>query len=75
LVKENKMFRVKKFKLKINLKMLREELEEHKTPHKSCYPATIPLATGEPLKNSQKKDEPRQKREAVVQDACVILID
>jgi hypothetical protein len=65
-VRENKMLRVKNLKLKINLKMLREELEEHKAPEKSGYPATSPLVTGEPLINSQERGHPRETKEVVV---------
>jgi hypothetical protein len=39
---------VKNLRLKINLNMLREELEQHKAPEKSGYPAESPLATGNP---------------------------
>jgi hypothetical protein len=48
-VRENKMLRVKNLKLKINLKILREDLEEHNALEKSSYPATSPLVAGEPL--------------------------
>jgi hypothetical protein len=54
-VRENKMLRVKNLRLKINLKMLREELEEHKAPEKSGYPATSPLVVGEPLTAHKKQ--------------------
>jgi hypothetical protein len=51
-VRENKMLRMENLKLNINLKVPREEIEEHKAPEKSGYPATIPLSAGEPLINS-----------------------
>jgi len=67
LVRENKMLRVKNLRLKINLKMLREELEEHKAPEKLGYPATSPLlVAGEPLIGSKEKGHPRETKEVVV---------
>jgi hypothetical protein len=61
-VRENKMLRMKNLKLKINLKMLREELEEHKAPEKSSHPTTIPLATREILIDSQERGHPKETK-------------
>jgi hypothetical protein len=69
------MLRVKNLRLKINLKMLREELEEHKAPEKSGYPATSPLVAGEPLTDSQEIGQPRETKEVVVQATYFMVID
>jgi hypothetical protein len=45
-VRENKTLRVRNLHIKINLKILREEIEEHKALEKSGYPTTSPLAAG-----------------------------
>jgi hypothetical protein len=66
---------MKNLKLKINLKMLREELEEHRAPEKSGYPAASPLAAGEPFTYSQQKDELKETKEAVVQATHFMLVD
>jgi hypothetical protein len=74
-VRENKMLRIKNLNLKINLKMLREELEEHKAPEKSSYPATISLATREPLIGSQERGHPKETKEVVFQATYFMAID
>jgi hypothetical protein len=48
------MLRMKNWKLQLNLKMLKDELDEQRAPEKSGYPATSPLAVGEPFTSSQE---------------------
>jgi hypothetical protein len=57
--------KMKNWKLQINLKMLKDELEEQTTPEKSGYPATSPLVAGEPFTNSQERAQLKETKEVV----------
>jgi hypothetical protein len=69
------MLRMKNWKLQINLKMLRDELEEQRAPEKSGYPATSPLVAGEPFTNSQERAQLKETKEVVFQATHFMLVD
>jgi hypothetical protein len=69
------MLRMKNWKLQLNLKMLKDELDEQRAPEKSGYPATSPLVAGEPFIRLQETTQIKETREVVVQATHFMLID
>jgi hypothetical protein len=68
------MLRMKNWKLQLNLKMLKDELDEQRAPEKLGYPATSSLAIGEPSLEPKRQLKQR-KQKIVVQTTYFILID
>jgi hypothetical protein len=69
------MLRMKNWKLQINLKMLKDELDEQRAPEKLGYPATSPLVAGEPSLQLEETTQTKETKEIVVQTTYVILIN
>jgi hypothetical protein len=69
------MLRMKNWKLQINLKMVRDEIEEQRELKKSGYLATSPLSAGEPFTNSQEIAQLKETKEVVFQDTHFMLVD
>jgi hypothetical protein len=69
------MLRMEKWNLWINLKILKDELEEQRALEKSGYPTVSPLATGEPFTSSQEIAQLKETKEVVFQDTHFMLVD